>query len=67
MGDSLPSAKQKQVGSRRPCRGGLQEVDRLLTTVLALRRNRKFIPRGVYRFRSFEEATEWSIRMMARR
>ncbi len=56
----------KVVGRRQPSRGGLVEADRLFKTVLALRGDRKFIPRGVYRFHSFEEAAEWSIQMMAR-
>jgi hypothetical protein len=31
-----------------------------------LRGQKPFIPRGVHRFRSFEESEEWSMRMMAR-
>lgn len=67
MESPWPPGKEKIVGVRRPSGGGLREADRLLAAVVALRKNRKFIPRGVYRFHSFEEATEWSIKMMARR
>lgn len=61
-----PQATVKVVGSRRSTRSGLEATDDLLRTVLALRRGRPFIPRGVHRFRSFEEAEEWSLRMTTR-
>jgi len=47
-------------------RGGLVATAPLLDLVIALRNGRPFIPRGVHRFRSFEESAEWSLRMMAR-
>lgn len=53
----------KTVGRRRvdgPNRGGLQR------TLAAVRRTRAVIPRGVYRFGSFEEADAWMTRTMAR-
>ena len=56
----------KVVGTRKLSAGGLEQADRLLRLAIALRGKRKFIPRGVHRFRSFEEAAEWSIKMMAR-
>ncbi len=59
--------KQKVVGRRQKKASTIVDADNLLHLVLGLRGKRKFIPRGVYRFRSFEEAAEWSIRMMARR
>lgn len=48
-------------------RVGLAVADNLLRLVVRLRGNRPFIPRGVCRFRSFEEADRWSLAMMARR
>jgi hypothetical protein len=42
------------------------EIDRLLETAWALRPTRALVPRGVYRFSSFEEADAWMIRTMAR-
>jgi hypothetical protein len=35
-------------------------------TLAAVRRTGSLVPRGVYRFRSFEEADEWMTRTMAR-
>lgn len=55
------------VGKRRPANGGLELAGDFLHLVCDLRGKRKFIPRGVYRFRTFEEAEKWSVKMMARR
>jgi hypothetical protein len=38
-----------------------------LQLVIALRGNKPFIPKGVHRFKTHEEAHTWSIKMMARR
>ncbi|HLG20513.1 MAG TPA: hypothetical protein VI895_11955 [Bdellovibrionota bacterium] len=37
-----------------------------LATVAALRKGKGICPRGLYRFKSFDEADEWMIEMMAR-
>ncbi len=55
------------VGNRRRARGGLEQARDFFLLVRDLRGKRKFIPRGVYRFRTFEEAEQWSVKMMARR
>jgi hypothetical protein len=55
----------KIVGRRKPETGPEAAAD-FLHFVIKLRGDRPFIPRGVHRFKSFEEAQEWSIRMMAR-
>ena len=55
----------KTVGRSRAATG-LAAADNLLRLVLQLRGDRPFIPRGVHRFRSFEEAQQWSMTMMAR-
>lgn len=60
------TAGVKVVGHRRPARGGLRAADTLLHTVIELRGDKPFMPRGLHRFKTFEEAQEWSIRMMAR-
>jgi hypothetical protein len=60
---SAPS--QKTVGVRRAALSNWQEVDRLLETAAGLRRA-PLVPRGVYRFSTFEEAHAWMIRMTAR-
>jgi hypothetical protein len=56
----------KTLGRRRPSRGGLVATAPLLDLVIALRRNRPFIPRGVHRFRTFEDSAAWTLRMMTR-
>lgn len=62
----MPS-RVKTVGRRVPPAGGLPAAAPLLELVVRLRGDKPFIPRGVYRFRSFEESQAWSIEMMARR
>lgn len=65
--DAGTTPSTKTVGRRAPSRGGVQAAARLLDLAIALRGDRPFIPKGVHRFKSFEESAAWSIRMMARR
>jgi len=55
----------KTVG-RQPTRGGLEAASGFLEMIVALRGDKPFLPKGVYRFKSFEEADEWSLEMMTR-
>jgi len=55
----------KIVGRRRWARG-LAASAPLLRLVLQLRGSRPFLPKGVHRFRSFEESDEWTLRMLTR-
>lgn len=55
----------KVVGHRKPGTG-TEAAARLLRLIVELRGGRPFIPRGVHRFRSFEEAQEGSMKRMAR-
>ena len=64
--ESVPAAEMKVVGRRAPSRGGLAAAAPLLDLVLELRGDKPFLPRGVYRFNSFEESHEWSMKMMTR-
>ena len=58
---------QKVVGKRSfACGSGVEANDGFFRLVSALRGNKPFIPRGVYRFKTFEESDAWQIRMMAR-
>lgn len=57
----------KILGRRKPSSGGLQAAAPLLDLVIRLRGSKPFIPKGVHRFKTFEESEAWSIRMMARR
>ncbi len=56
----------KTVGRRLPPKG-LEQADKLFKLVLELRGDKPFIPKGVYKFKTFEEAQEWSLKMMARK
>jgi hypothetical protein len=64
MQDILP---MKVLGCRIPSRGGIVSAADFLDLVIQLRRGKPFIPRGLHRFRTFEEAEAWSMEMMARR
>lgn len=55
----------KAVG-RQPTKGGLEAASGFLEMIVALRGNKPFLPKGVYRFTSFEEADQWSLEMMTR-
>ena len=56
--------RMKRLG-RQADTSGLQQANALLHLVLRLRSGRPFIPKGVHRFRSHEEAHQWSIQMQA--
>lgn len=57
----------KVLGRRRPSRGGLAAASPFLDLVIRLQEGKPFIPRGVHRFRTFEESEEWSMKMRTRR
>jgi hypothetical protein len=54
------------VGRRKEPSGGLVAADNLLKTLRDLRGNRPFLPRGVYRFKTHEEADAWQMKMLTR-
>jgi hypothetical protein len=60
--DSLPT---KVVGKRQWGKG-LAASAPLLRLTLGLRRDKPFLPRGVYRFHSFQESDEWILKMLTR-
>jgi len=55
-----------KVLGRRVWRGGLDATAPLLDLSVALRGDKPFVPKGVHRFRSFEESDAWLLRMMTR-
>jgi hypothetical protein len=59
-------ASMKVIGRRRPGKGGIVFAAGLLKMAVILRGDKPFIPKGVYRFLSFEESETWSLRMMTR-
>jgi hypothetical protein len=56
----------KVLGGRRPGRGGIIAAAGLLKMAVVLRGDKRFIPKGVFRFLSFEESEAWSLKMMTR-
>jgi hypothetical protein len=55
----------KTVGRRKFESGVLSDIAVLQTTVAALRPVDELVPRGVYRFKTFEEAERWMIATIA--
>src|SRR5215216_1844659 len=55
----------KVVGKRKIGKTTPEDADRLLRTAWAVRQTDKLVPKGLYRFRTFQEAEEWMTRMMA--
>ena len=64
-GAGEPELPTKVVGRRRWGRG-LVATAPLLELSLRLRGEKPFLPKGVYRFRSFEESEEWTLTMLTR-
>ena len=56
----------KVIGRRRPGKGGIVAATGLLKMAVILRGDKPFIPKGVFRFSSFEESESWSLKMMTR-
>lgn len=56
----------KVVGKRIAAKG-LENTDILFRLVLSLRAGKPFLPKGVYRFTTFKDAQEWSLRMKTRK
>ena len=64
--DESPKPYMRVLGKREPGEG-LLRAEGFLKLVIALRGNKPFIPRGVYRFHSHEEKDEWTLKMLTRR
>jgi hypothetical protein len=56
----------KIIGRKKGERKGLKTAAPFLELIVQLRGNKPFIPKGIHRFKSFEESSRWSIQMMAR-
>ncbi|MBI5799190.1 MAG: hypothetical protein HZA92_00480 [Verrucomicrobia bacterium] len=57
----------KVIGRRKPAKADVQKIDGMQRLANTLRGNKAFIPKGVWRFKTFEEADAWSLSMMTRR
>jgi hypothetical protein len=58
--------EMKVLGSRRPYSGGLEGLQGFFEMGIKVRGDQPFIPRGVYRFKSYEELDAWTLRMLTR-
>ncbi len=59
--------KGKTIGTRTsapPIKGFTPELDAFLKLCMQFRASCQYIPPGIYRFKSFEEANEWNMRML---
>jgi len=56
----------KTVGKRKPVKGSLQAFDDLQRLAMALRGNKPFHPRGLFRFKSYEEKEQWELKNLGR-
>jgi hypothetical protein len=65
MQDGEPG--MKVVGRKGKPRVDVTTIDSLQRLANELRKGRPFMPRGVYKFRSFEDADQWKMRMLTRR
>ncbi len=65
MGDE--TAEMKVVGRKGRVQGGLLRADALQRPANELRNGKPFIPKGVFRFKTFEEADAWKLSMLTRR
>jgi hypothetical protein len=57
----------KVVGRKGKAKADVLKIDGMQRLANSLRGNKPFIPKGVWRFKTFEEADAWSLRMMTRR
>jgi hypothetical protein len=56
----------KVVGRRGEPKVDVVTFDPMQKMVQELRGNQPFMPKGVWRFKSFEEADEWKLKMLTR-
>jgi hypothetical protein len=64
--DTQGEYTMKVVGKRKVGRGGLEAGAGFLKLVIALRAKKPFIPKGVHRFKTFEDSQAWTLKMLTR-
>lgn len=57
---------QKTIGTRKPNSGGLEKTNNLFELVIGLRGDKPFHPRGLFKFKTWEEKAEWDRKLMKR-
>jgi hypothetical protein len=56
----------KEVGRKGKLKVDVTTIDSMQRAVNELRQGLPFMPKGVWRFKSFEEADEWKMKMLTR-
>jgi hypothetical protein len=64
--DDDKRARIKVVGRQGEAKVDVVSFDPMQRAYAELRRGRPFIPKGVWKFKSFEEADEWLMKMLTR-
>jgi hypothetical protein len=59
-------AKVKIIGKRKDRSPSFEDINNFLKAILALRGEKPFIPKGIFRFKTFEEAQDWTIEMITK-
>jgi hypothetical protein len=59
-------AKVKIIGKRKKSSLSFEDINNFLKAISALRGEKPFIPKGVYRFKTFEEAQDWTMDMITK-
>lgn len=54
------------VGRRNSYSGGLEGMQGFFEGIIQLRGDQPFLPRGVYRFKNYDEEREWTMKMLTR-
>jgi hypothetical protein len=60
-------ANMKVIGRKGKPRIDVTTIDSLQKLANELRKGRPFMPKGLWRFRSHEEADSWKLKMLTRR
>ena len=67
MQSSHHELPMKVIGRKCKPTVNLETANDFLKLMRTLRGDRPFIPKGVWRFKTFEEADAWTLRMISRR
>jgi hypothetical protein len=60
-------AKYKVVGKLKESTFDFKKVNDFLKMIIAIRGSQPFIPKGVHKFKSHEEAQAWTLKMLTRK
>ena len=56
----------KVLGRRKPYSGGLEGTQGFFELMIKLRGDQPFLPKGVHRFKTYDEGREWTLKMLTR-